>query len=163
MKRRAYLYTNYGWGLGGGKKRLVPIELIIVYLETVLFRWKSKLVFGKKGLRIGENVFGGKVFWVSFNCLIKLCVFAETLTNEIRMHIFRCHPTKDFICDEFSASWLALWLNIFKIEILFPVEKQYYWMGRRLQFSAFHKAVFSDYVIVRFSNIIWVCVFLYEN
>lgn len=40
--------------------------------------------------------------------LIKLCVFAGTLTNEIRMHIFLCHPTKDVICDEFSASWLAL-------------------------------------------------------
>lgn len=37
------------------KKRFVPIEFIIVYLETVLFRIKSNLVFGRKGLRIGEK------------------------------------------------------------------------------------------------------------
>lgn len=40
----------------------VPIEFIIVYLETVLFRLKPKLVFDKKGLRIGENVFWENIF-----------------------------------------------------------------------------------------------------
>lgn len=36
------------------KKRFGPIEFIVVYLETVLFRIKSNLVFGRKGLR-GEK------------------------------------------------------------------------------------------------------------
>lgn len=32
------------------EKRFVPIEFIIVYLETVLFRLKPRLVFGRRGL-----------------------------------------------------------------------------------------------------------------
>lgn len=45
-------------------KRFVPIEFIIVYLETVLFRLKPRLVFGRKGLRIGETVVWETVFLV---------------------------------------------------------------------------------------------------
>lgn len=48
------------------EKRFVPIEFIIVYLETVLFRLKPRLVFGRKCLRMGETAFWEKVFWLNY-------------------------------------------------------------------------------------------------
>lgn len=48
---------------------------------------------------LGEN--SERLSFAELNVIIDL--FAVTLANGIKMHLFLCHPTKDFICVECSV------------------------------------------------------------